>query len=109
MSHTRLLGGGALRIYGTLAGWREPRHLRRTRELGALSDALLDVAAFLVADGGMLGWTLVGHQDPEHVPEDAHTSCVRQGELCVIHKHTPTLGGRKSMPPLIPQPADKSI
>lgn len=50
-------------------------HLRGTHELGAFSDALLDVAAFLIADGGMLSWALVGHQYPEHVPEDADTPC----------------------------------
>lgn len=58
-------------------------HLRRTHELGALSDALLNVAAFLVGDGRMLGRALVRREYPEHVPEDAETPCVLQTGLYV--------------------------
>ena len=39
-------------------------------QLSGLPDALLDVAALLLGDGGVHGGTLVGHQDPEHVPDD---------------------------------------
>ena len=48
----------------------EPPDLGGSHQLGGLSNALLDVAALLVGDGGVHGGTLVGHQDPEHVPDD---------------------------------------
>lgn len=74
-----------------------PRHLRWAHELGAFPDALLDVASLLVGDGGMLGRALVGHQYPEHVPEDANAPCVCGGQSCVLFTDTPERRGRKSM------------
>ncbi len=49
--------------------YRLRAHLHCSHQLGAFTDALLDVAALLVSDGRMLRRALVGHQDPEHVPK----------------------------------------
>lgn len=75
---------------GQLPVVKASSHLRRAHELGALSDALLNVAAFLIGDGRMLGGALVRREYPEHVPDNAETPCVLQTGLYVT-----TLGGLK--------------
>lgn len=49
-------------------GWRT--YLHGTHQLGAFTDAVLDVTPLLVGDGRVLRRALVGHKDPEHVPKD---------------------------------------
>lgn len=68
-------------------------YLGRTRQLGALSDALLYVAALLIGDGGMFSWALIRHEDPEHIPKHAKASCTPQveKELSLPTKHATNL------------------
>lgn len=56
-------------------------HLSRAQQLGALSNAFLNVAAFLVCDCRMLSRTLIRHQDPEHVPHNAKTPWSKSQEV----------------------------
>lgn len=51
-------------------GDRWQTYLHGTHQLGAFTDAVLDVTPLLIGDGRVLRRALVGHQDPEHIPND---------------------------------------
>lgn len=58
-----------LHVVLQIKAYRLRTHFHCAHQLCTFTDALLDVTALLLSDGRVLCWTLVGHQDPEHVPK----------------------------------------
>lgn len=55
-------------------------YLKGVYQACSLPDGILNVLPLLRGNGGMSCWALVGHQDPEEIPQDPKTAWEREGD-----------------------------